>query len=184
MNRVVKGILFSVALLLLVALIGGTVVFFIPRDNTSFSFECFRVRLAVSGFLKDLEKGRYDKAVDFVYFVSSEDGSAVASDETVRSAWVERVSSLKQGTANTYLDGYENLSVRKENGKILVTVFLSVQRQGTKDPFYNDGNSVSVIYQDGWKISSVSDYSFALQTDFERAVSGVVTALERGEQAS
>lgn len=174
MRNPFKSILLSVSILLAAVFLITAVVFFIPRDNTSFSFECFQVRAAVSGFLKDLKKERYDDAFDSVYCFSAEDGSAVFS-ESCRDVWTKRVEGLRSGEESTYLSDFSDLRVRKVDGNFQVTVLLFVQRQGYNDPFYSNGNVITVIYEDGWKISSVSGEPVGLQTPFEKAVSGCMT---------
>ena len=177
MKKALKPILISVCLAIAAALAVTAVIFFIPRDNTSFSWECFRLRLAVSGFLKDVEGERYGDAVDSLYCTSLEDGLPTEADDACRKAWVERVSALKK--ANTYLEDFSKLKVRKENGEFTVTVTLKVLRDGVNDPFYAKGTTVSVVEKDGWKISGISEYSYDLQTDLERALSGAFSAEER-----
>lgn len=169
------------AALLTVALLVTGVVFFIPRDNTSFSSECFSVRMAVSGFLKDIAAERYDRAFESLYCTDA-DGNPVDSSSALRQAWIERISDLKKED-NTYLLRYSDLSVRKQDGKMIVTVKLSVLRDGYADAFYNHGNVITVVYSDGWRISSVSDEIPSLQTEFERAVSGVFHTEPAGDDA-
>lgn len=173
MNPSVKRIFIGVGALLVLGLIVLSVVFFIPRDNTSFSFECFRLRMTVSGFLKDLEQERYEDAFRSVYCIG-EDGAPVSSDETVEKIWVDRVSALRNSASNTYLADFSHLTVRKVDGVMQVSVLLTVQRQGAKDPFYSDGSVIIVVYDDGWKIQSLSSQPADLQTPFEKAVSGLV----------
>lgn len=180
MNRFLKPIGICVGIFLTVFLLTLTVIFFIPRDNTSFSLECFRLRLALSDFFKDVEKERLDDAFDRVYCVSAEDGSLIPVSVACRKAWIDRVSSLRKND-NTYLKDYSDLSVRKENGQFIVSVTLSVIRQGYNDPFYAQGNDISVVYDDGWKIVSLSSYDPSLQTDLEKALSGRFTSSERSE---
>lgn len=183
MNPSVKRILTGAAALLLFGFIVLAVVFFIPRDNTSFSFECFRLRMTVSGFLKDLEKERYEDAFRSVYCFG-EDGAPIASDETVEKLWVDRVSQLRNSTSNTYLADFSDLTVRKVDGQMQVSVLLTVQRQGAKDPFYSEGSVITVVYDDGWKIQSLSSQPAELQTPFEKAVSGLVCEGELEGQES
>ena len=170
MKKTLRSVLLPVGVLLVAVLLGTAVIFFIPRDNTSFSWECFRLRLAVSDFLKDVEKERFEDAFARVY-CTDENGSALESSEVLQSAWKDRVSVLRK-EGNTYLKDHSKLKVRKENGGFTVTVVLSVVRQGYNDPFYSQGNVVSVIYDGGWKIASLSDYEISLQTDLEKALSG------------
>lgn len=176
MKQSLKPVLLLVGVLLVTALLVTAVIFFIPRDNTSFSWECFRLRLAVSGFLKDVEKERYEDAFARVYPTDA-DGSFAEYSETLQSAWIQRVESLRKDS-NTYLKDHSQLKVRKENGAFTVTVVLSVMRQGYNDPFYAQGNVISVVYDDGWKIASVSDYEITLQTDLEKALSGRFSSAE------
>ena len=176
-----KPLLTSVGGVLILSLIVTAVLFFIPRDNTSFSFECFRLRLAVSDFLKDLEKQRYDDAFDRIYALT-EDGTSLESSEDLKEIWVNRVSELEKSN-NTYLEGFSDLKVVKRNGEFTVTVTLSVIREGYNDPFYSNGNEISVIYEDGWKISSVSKEKVELQTPFEKALSGRFSSDERNKEA-
>ena len=181
MKRFLKPLLISVGGALILALIVTSVIFFIPRDNTSFSFECYRLRLAVSGFLKDLEKQRYDEAFDRIYPIS-EDGTPLECSERLKEIWVERVSELETST-NTYLKDFSNLKVVKRNGEFIVTVTLSVIREGYNDPFYAGGSELSVIYDDGWKISSVTKEKEELQTPFEKALSGRFVSEELNKEA-
>lgn len=171
----------GVAALLTVSLIVTGVVFFIPRDNTSFSSECFSVRMAVSGFLKDIAAERYDRAFEALYCTDA-DGSPVEPSTALRQAWIERVSEQKKEN-NTYLLRYSDLSVRKQDGKMIVTVKLSVLRDGYADAFYNNGNVLTVVYSDGWKIASVSDEIPSLQTELERAISGRFHTEPAGDDA-
>lgn len=184
MKKSVQSVLIPLAALIGLALTVTAVVFFIPRDNTSFSLECFRLRSAVSGFLKDVENERYDDAFETVYCTSAEDGRVLEATDACREAWTERVSALRNGTDGTYLKDFSDLSVRKENGEFIVTVTLSVIRQGYNDPFYADGSTFTVVYQDGWKISSLSGYETELQTDLEKALSGRFTSDELAGEAS
>ncbi|MBQ1273118.1 MAG: hypothetical protein IIY12_06460 [Clostridia bacterium] len=164
MKRFLKPILFGVAGGLLVGLIAATVVFFVPRDNATFSFECFRLRFAVSDFLKDVKADRLDDAFDRIDADSSED---------LRAVWTARVSELKN-KENTYLSDFSDLKVVKKDGEFIVTVTLSVVRQGYNDPFYANGSVITVTDESGsWKISSISEYEYAMQTPFEQALSGV-----------
>ncbi len=176
MKQSLKPVIFLAGILLAVTLLVTAVIFFIPRDNTSFSWECFRLRLAVSDFLKDVEKEHYEDAFARVYRTDA-DGSFAEYSETLQKAWIQRVESLRKGS-NTYLKDHSKLKVRKENGVFTVTVVLSVMRQGYNDPFYARGNTLSVVYDDGWKISAVSDYEIALQTDLEKALSGRFSSAE------
>ncbi len=180
MNRFLKPLGICIGIFLTVLLLTVTVIFFIPRDNTSFSFECFRLRLALSDFLKDVEKDWLDDAFDRVYCVSAEDGTPIPNSDACRKAWIDRVSSLRE-TDNTYLKDHSDLSVRKENGRFTVSVTLSVIRQGYNDPFYATGSVLTAVYDDGWKILSLSAYDPSLQTDLENALSGRFTAAERSE---
>lgn len=180
MKKSLRPILISFGVLVVLVLTVTAVIFFIPRDNTSFSFECFRLRLAVSDFLKDVENQRFDDAFDMVYCTSSEDGSPINDKERCRQVWIDRVSALRTKD-NTYLNGYSDLSVRKINGEFTVTVTLSVLRQGYNDPFYAEGSVISVVYDDGWKISSLSEYDLSLQTDLEKALCGSFTSAELAE---
>lgn len=184
MKPALKKILIAVSWVAVIALVVTAVVFFIPRDNTSFSFECFQVKMAVSDFLKDLENQRYDDAFDSLYCVSAEDGSPVEANEICRKAWTDRVAALRNGSEGTYLLDHSKLTVRKTDGVFQVSVILSVQRQGYNDPFYANGNLITVVYDDGWKISSVSAEPSALQTPFEKTVSGAMTADERSGEAN
>lgn len=170
MNLSLKPILIAVAALLAVILAVVAVIFFIPRDNTSFSFECFRLRAEVADFLKDVEKGRYDDAFDRIACRDA-GGRPVESTDELRKAWTDRVAALKDGD-NTYLKDHSALKVRKENGEFTVTVTLSAMRQGYNDPFYAKGTTLTVVNEDGWKIVSVSEYEPALQTPLEQALSG------------
>ena len=176
MKQSLKSMLLPVGVLLTSALLVTAVIFFIPRDNTSFSWECFRLRLAVSDFLKDVEKERYEDAFTRVYCTDA-DASSLESSEELGTLWVQRVESLRKD-ANTYLKDHSKLKVRKENGTFTVTVVLSVVRQGYNDPFYAKGNVFSVVYDGGWKIASVSDYETSLQTDLEKALSGRFSEFE------
>ncbi len=180
MNRSLKPVFTFGGVLLALVFLVTAVIFFIPRDNTSFSFECFRLRLAVSDFLKDVEKGRFDDAFERVYCTSAEDGIQIEGNEKCRQTWIGRVYALRRED-NTYLNGYSNLKVRKSEGEFTVTVTLSVLRQGYNDPFYSNGNVISVVYDDGWKIASVSQYDPSLQTDLEKALCGSFTSEERSE---
>jgi hypothetical protein len=177
MKRFLKPIGIGVGIFLTVFFLTVTVIFFIPRDNTSFSFECFRLRLSVSDFLKDVEKGRLNDAFDRVYCVSATDNAPISDSTPYRDAWTSRVASLRKDD-NTYLKDFSELTVRKENGQFTVSVTLSVIRQGYNDPFYADGSVLTVVYDDGWKILSLSAYDPSLQTDLERALSGLFTAEE------
>ena len=180
MKKNLKLILIAVSSTLAVIFAVTAVVFFIPRDNTSFSFECFRLRWAVSGFLKDVISEDYEDAFDRVY-CTAEDGFPADSGEDLRKIWVSRVSSLRSGTDNTYIEDYSGLKVRKENGTFTVTVTLKVIRQGMNDPFYAKGSVLTVVYDDGWKISSVSEYTPDLQTPLEKALSGRFSAEESAD---
>ncbi len=181
MKKSVKFSLLIPAAVLALALIVTAVIFFIPRDNTSFSWECFQLRMQVSGFLKDVKKERYEDAFDAVWCFSEENGDHLPSDETLKALWVNRVSGLKTGKDATYLDGYSKLKVRKENGDFYVSVVLSVTRQGYNDPFYANGSPILVELEEGkWKIVSVSSYGTDLQTNLEKALSGAFSAQELG----
>lgn len=161
------------------------IVFFIPRDNTSFSFECFRVKMAVAGFLKDVEKERYADAFDGLYCVSAQSGDALGESESLRNLWVKRLSDLRNGQDATYLDGFSSLKVKKVNGEFRVTVVLKVVRQGYNDPFYANGSEITVVSDDGvWKVLSVSSEDVSLQTPFEKKISGYFSADEWGSSAS
>ncbi len=178
MNKTVKLLILGIAAVLAVALIVTAVIFFIPRDNTSFSWECFSLKMKVSGFLKDVQKERYDDAFDMISCYTDEEGASL-SPEVCRALWVKRVSDLKTGPEGTYLDGYSKLKVVKENGRFHVSVVLSVTRQGYNDPFYAKGSPVVLTESDGqWKIVSVSSYGEDLQTNLEKALSGAFTAEE------
>ncbi len=180
MKRFLKPILICIGGLLVLALLVTAVIFFIPRDNTSFSFECFRLRSAVSGFLKDVEKERYDDAFDRVYCVESVGATPIEDPAACRGAWIGRVADLRDSD-NTYLVDHSDLKVRKQNGEFTVTVTLSVTRQGYNDPFYANGNVITAVWDDGWKIVSLSAYETALQTDLEKALSGFFVPVEPGE---
>lgn len=184
MRSSVKRILIAVLSLVVLAFVVTAVIFFIPRDDTSFSFECFRAKAAVSGFLKDLENERYDDAFDAVYCFSAENSSPVESTDACRNAWTGRVVALRTGTDATYLSDFSDLKVRKVNGEMQISVLLSVQRQGYNDPFYSNGSVITVVYDGEWKIASVSAESVELQTPFEQAVSGRLTESERAQGAA
>ncbi len=180
MKRSLKPILIFVGTLFVLALIVAAVIFFIPRDNTSFSFECFRLRLVVSDFLKDVKCQRLDDAFDRIYCTSPEDGTPIEGNENCRQVWIDRVSALRIED-NTYLENYSDLKVRKSNGEFVVTVKLSVLRQGYNDLFYANENVLRVVYDKGWKIASLSEYDLSLQTDLEKALSGSFTPEELAE---
>ncbi len=181
MKKSVKIPLISGVALVAVALIVTAVIFFIPRDNTSFSWECFQLRMAVSGFLNDVEKERYDDAFSAIWCFAEEDGAHLPSAEGLQKAWTKRVSDLKTGTAGTYLADHSKLKVWKEEGEFYVSVQFSVTRQGYNDPFYANGSPILVEQEDGrWKIVSVSSYGMDLQTDLEKALSGAFSAQEVG----
>lgn len=164
MKRFLKPILLGVGGLLLIGLIAAIVVFFVPRDNATFSFECFRLRYEVSAFLKDVKADRWGDAFDRIDADSSED---------LRAVWTARVSELKN-KENTYLSDFSDLKVVKKDGEFIVTVTLSVVRQGYNDPFYANGSVITVVNDNGtWKISSVSEYEFSMQTPLEQALSSV-----------
>ncbi len=172
MKRFLKPILFGAAGLLIVGILVTAVVFFLPRDNTSFSYECFRLRYAVSDFLKDVKSQRLEDAFDRVY-PQSESGACLEKTEELRNLWVGRVSDLKQ-KENTYLADFSDLKVTKKNGEFTVTVTLSVIRQGYNDPFYATGNVILVVDKNGtWNVAGISGEDVSLQTPFEQALSGV-----------
>ena len=181
MKKSLKTILIGIAACLAVGLLIAVTVFFIPRDNTSFSFECFRLRCAASDFLKDVKQQRYDEAFDRIYCVSAEDDSPLTSGESFRDVWTQRVSALREKD-NTYLNGFSDLSVRKEDGSFTFTVTLSVTRQGYNDPFYANGSVITAVYDGGWKFVSVSEYDPSLQTALEKALSGRFTFDERANE--
>jgi len=169
------------SLLILVFLITA-VVFFIPRDNTSFSYECWKLRFRVASFFGDVIDGDFSDAAEDVYFVSAEDGGVLAADDAVRTAWVSRMEALRTGIQNNFLADYSDLTVRKENGKMIVTVLLSVERQGYPDKFYRGHHTLSVVEtEDGWKIAGITEEP--IKTDFEKAISGVISASELGGDA-
>lgn len=170
MKLSLKPILIAVAALLVIVLAVTAVIFFIPRDNTSFSFECFRLRAEVADFLKDVEKERYDDAFARIACRDA-GGRPVEASGDLQKIWVDRVSALRTAD-NTYLKDHSSLKVRKENGEFTVTVTLTVLRQGYNDPFYAKGTTLTVVNEDGWKIVSVSEYEPALQTPLEKALSG------------
>ncbi len=173
MNRRLKPIFALVGAVLVVGLIVTGVLFFIPRDNTSFSYECFRLRWAVSDFLKDVEKQRLDDAFDRVFLYS--EAGAVEKTDALRTAWTDRISDLKKND-NTYLNGFSRLKVAKKNGEFTVTVTLSVTRQGYNDPFYANGSEILVTEQDGaWYIREITGEDLALQTSLEKALSGRIS---------
>lgn len=161
---------------LFVAFAATATVFFIPRDNTSFSFECWQLRSTLSAFFDDLCDGNYADAAEKVYFVSEKDGTPLKSDSALRALWAKRMQDLGSGVSNTHLKSYEDLSVRKENGKMIATVSLQVMRQGFEDTFYqNAPHRISVIVSEGtWKIAGISDAE--LQTDFESCISGRISS--------
>ncbi len=170
MKLSLKPILIAVAALVAVVLAVVAVIFFIPRDDTSFSFECFRLRAQVADFLRDVENERYDDAFSRIACRDA-GGRPVESSAELQKIWTDRVSALRTGD-NTYLNDHSSLKVRKENGEFTVTVTLSVLRQGYNDPFYSKGTTLTVVDEDGWKIVSVSEYEPALQTPLEKALSG------------
>lgn len=165
--------------LLALAFLVTVVIFFIPRDNTSFSFECWKLRWSVSSFLDDVADGDFEDAAESVYFLS-EEGNPLDSTEDLRKVWAKRLSDLRSGVRNNYLTDFSDLSVRKENGVMTVTVLLHIDLQGMEDKFY-DGlpHTLTVVEtEDGWKISGITDEK--VKTDFEKAISGVISASERG----
>ncbi|MBO5222610.1 MAG: hypothetical protein J6C26_09890 [Clostridia bacterium] len=177
-----KWIILIPCMMLCLALVVTAVIFFIPRDNTSFSYECWQLRFAVSDFLDDIIDENYNSAAQSVCFVSAEDGRELKSNDIHRGIWCRRMEALRKGVRNNYLEDYNELSVRKENGVFVVTVLLTVQYQGQPDTFYDDPHVLTVVEVDGeWKIASISEE--AIQTDFEKAISGVISAaeLERGD---
>lgn len=151
-------------------------VFLIPRDNTSFSYECWQLRGTLSDFLDHLCEKDFAAAAETVCFISEEDGSVLQSDSALRALWAKRMQDLGSGVSNTYLKSYEDLSVRKENGEMIVTVSLQVMRQGFPDTFYqNAPHRIFVVCTDGaWKFVGISDAE--LQTDFEKCISGRISS--------
>ena len=170
-----RVLLWGSAALLLVLLI----FFLIPKNNGSFSLECLRARIAVSRFLKAVRQGDAERAFRYVDCVS-ENGEPLDPD-LCRAAWIARVTDLREGTAQTYLDDYSDLRVTKKDGVMTVTVRFSVRRQGFEDKFYAAGSTLTVTQRDGWKIRAVSSEPTATQTDWERALSGVFTPEELSE---
>ena len=165
------------ALLLVIAFVATAVVFFIPRDNTSFSYECYRLKSAVSDFLDDLMDEDYASAARSVSFYSAENKAPLESTEALRSIWAKRMKALRDGVRNIYLSDYNDLSVRKENGVFTVTVLLNVQLQGQADTFSKDPYTLTVAEtEDGWKISDITEQT--VLTDFEKAISGAIFAAE------
>ena len=162
---------------LLLALLVTGIVFFIPRDNTSFSYECFRLRFAVSGFLGDVIDGDFSEAAQSVYFVSAEDGTPIPTTDALCAAWAKRMTALKDGIRNIYLADYTDLIVRKENGVLSATVTLDVMLQGQTDTFSKAPYTLTVVEtEEGWKIAALTEQE--LLTDFEKAISGVISAEE------
>ena len=165
--------------ILLLAFLVTAVIFFIPRDNTSFSYECWKLRWSVSSFLDDVADGDFADASESVYFLS-EEGSPLVFSEDLCKIWAKRMADLRTGVRNNYLTDFSDLSVRKENGVMTVTVLLHIDLQGMEDKFY-DGlpHTLTVVEtEDGWKVSGITDEE--VKTDFEKAISGVITASERG----
>ena len=172
-----RYVLIPLAVLVLAFAVTAT-VFFIPRDNTSFSYECWQLRSAVSDFLDHVCDGAYDKAAKSVFFVSESDATPLASSETLREQWAARMNDLATWASNTYLESYSDLSVRKEQGEMVVTVLLQIRRQGAPETFYQGiPHRLIVVRSDGvWKIQGISEEK--LQTDFEKCISGRITPAE------
>ncbi|MBQ4322750.1 MAG: hypothetical protein IJC19_02285, partial [Clostridia bacterium] len=63
-----KWIILIPCMMLCLALVVTAVIFFIPRDNTSFSYECWQLRFAVSDFLDDIIDENYNSAAQSVCF--------------------------------------------------------------------------------------------------------------------
>lgn len=176
-KKINKWFVFIPSALVVLAVVITGIVFFVPRDNTSFSYECFRLRLAVSGFLGNLIDGDHASAAEAVQFRAAESGEVLESTEALRSLWARRVEDLRKGVRNHHLADYSELSVRKEQGAMIVTVLLDVQLQGQADTFSKDPYTLTVVEtEDGWKIATLTENS--VLTDFERAVSGLISAEE------
>lgn len=159
----------AVAILLLAAFF---LVFFLPRANATFSYECFTAERTVEKFLDALIDCDYAKAVRYVGF-TDENGEKL-SDDDLSSVWMDRVRDQQEGAAETFLISYEDPIVEKIDGEMTVTVFLTVRRAGGSDGFYANGNSFTLIRDGGWRITSVSSEEYGLQTSYEKALSGVI----------
>jgi hypothetical protein len=135
-----------------------------------------QLRSTLSDFLDHLCEKDFAAAAETVCFLSEEDGSVLQSDSALRALWAKRMQDLGTGVSNTYLKSYEDLSVRKEKGEMIVTASLQVMRQGFPDTLYqNTPHRIFVVYNDGeWKFVGISDAE--LQTDFEKCISGRISS--------
>lgn len=161
------------AVILLAALL-----FFIPRRNARFSWDCFRARAAVSSYLKNVKAGNFAEAAELVSFTSV-DGRELPSDEENRQRWISRIQDLRQGIKQNYLLDYSDLSVVKVDGEMQVSVTLNVSIQGGGDKLSSGTTSVFIKKVDGdWRIVSVSEYEYEKKSQYERALSGILPAEE------
>lgn len=167
-NTKMKFLWIPAAVLILAAM----VLCLIPKENSAVSWEGLQVRLTVQRFLNGLKRENYKKAYACVQLIDAQTGARLEKNDELRDAWIGRVKQLREGSDYTYLESYEDLQIKKENGQYVVTVKLNVMRQGYQDLFYSGGSEITLIQDGGWKIVSVSSESPELQTPFEAAVSG------------